>query len=66
MTFNVVTTSEIDPSWKLDEAVAPDGKTYYFLFHETTDGWTIRDFGTTFTEEQLEIDGAPSDIKPPS
>jgi hypothetical protein len=66
MNFAVVATSTSDPNWKLDEAVASDGKTYYFLFHKTKDGWTIKDFGTTLTADQMQIDGAPGDLKPPS
>ena len=61
-----VATSKVDPTWKLDKAVASDGTTYYFLFRKTADGWTIKDFGTTLTAEQLHVDGAPSDLKPPT
>lgn len=66
MTFSVVATSKIDPSWKLDKAEDTDGTTYYFLFRETADGWTLIDFGTGFTAEQMKTVGAPSDIKPPT
>lgn len=65
MNFTVVTTSAINPNWKLDKAVSSDGTTYYFLFHKTKDGWTIKDFGKTLTAEQMKTVGAPSDIKPP-
>jgi len=61
-----VATSKVDPTWKLDKAVASDGTTYYFLFRKTTDGWTIKDFGTSLTADQMKIDGAPSDLKPPT
>jgi len=66
MVFMAVATSKVDPTWKLDKAVASDGTTYYFLFRKTADGWTIKDFGTTLTAEQLHVDGAPSDLKPPT
>jgi uncharacterized protein (TIGR03437 family) len=64
--FTAVATSKVDPTWKLDKAVASDGTTYYFLFRKTKDGWTIKDFGTSLTAEQLKTDGAPSDLKPPT
>ena len=64
--FTAIATSKVDPTWKLDKAVASDGTTYYFLFRKTKDGWTIKDFGTTLTAEQLKADGAPSDLKPPT
>ena len=66
MVFTAVATSKVDPTWKLDKAVAADGTTYYFLFRKTKDGWTIKDFGTSLTAEQLKTDGAPSDLKPPT
>jgi hypothetical protein len=66
LTFTAVATSKTDPTWKLDKAVASDGTTYYFLFHKTKDGWTIKDFGTGFTADQMKIVGAPGDLKPPS
>ena len=66
MAFTAVATSKVDPTWKLDKAVASDGTTYYFLFRKTTDGWTIKDFGKSLTAEQLHVDGAPSDLKPPT
>lgn len=66
MTFSVVATSEVNPNWKLDKAEKTDGTTYYFLFRKTADGWTLIDFGTGFTTEQMRIDGAPSDLKPPT
>jgi hypothetical protein len=62
--FTAVATSKVDPTWKLDKAVAWDGTTYYFLFRKTKDGWTIKDFGTSLTAGQLKADGAPSDIPP--
>jgi uncharacterized protein (TIGR03437 family) len=66
MTFTVMATSKVDPTWKLDKAAKSGGPTYYFLFRKTTDGWTIVDFGTGFTTEQMRTDGAPSDLKPPT
>lgn len=66
MTFSVVATSKIDPSWKLDKAEKEGEPTYYFLFRETADGWTLIDFGTGFTAEQMRTVGAPSDLKPPT
>jgi len=64
--FTVVATSKVDPTWKLDKAVASAGMTYYFLVRKTKDGWTIKDFGTSLTADQMKIDGAPSDLKPPT
>lgn len=65
MTFEVVTTSKLDPEWKLDRAVAPDGETYYFLFRKTSDGWTIKEFGTTLTRKQMRTVGCPDDVEQP-
>ncbi len=64
MTYAVVQTSDKDPNWKIDKAVSTGGDTYYFLFHKTPDGWTIIDFGTSLTAEQMKIDGAPGDLLP--
>jgi uncharacterized protein (TIGR03437 family) len=66
MSFTAVATSKTDPNWKLDKATQTGGPTYYFLFHKTPSGWTIIDFGSGFTAEQMKIDGAPSDLKPPT
>ena len=66
MSFSVVATSKMDPNWKLDKAEKTDGTTYYFLFYKTADGWTLIDFGSGFTADQMKIDGAPSDLKPPT
>ena len=66
MSVTVVATSKVDPTWKLDKAAKTGGPTYYFLFRKTTDGWTIIDFGSGFTADQMRIDGAPSDLKPPT
>ena len=64
--FTAVATSKVDPTWKLDKAVTSDGTTYYFLFRKTKDGWTIKDFGTSLSADQMKVDGAPSDLKPPA
>jgi uncharacterized protein (TIGR03437 family) len=66
MSYTVMATSKVDPTWKLDKAAKTGGPTYYFLFRKTTDGWTIIDFGSSFTVDQMRIDGAPSDLKPPT
>jgi hypothetical protein len=66
MSFTVVATSKADPTWKMDKAAKTGGPTYYFLFRKTTDGWTIIDSGSSFTADQMRIDGAPSDLKPPT
>jgi len=66
MTFTAVATSKTDPTWKLDKAAKTGGPTYYFLFHKTVDGWTLIDFGSSLTAEEMRIDGAPSDLKPPT
>jgi len=56
----------MDPNWKLDKAEKTDGTTYYFLFYKTADGWTLIDFGSGFTADQMKIDGAPGDLRPPT
>lgn len=66
MSFTVVATSKVDPTWKMDKAAKNGQPTYYFLFRKTADGWTIVDFGTSFTADQMKTDGAPSDLKPPT
>jgi len=66
MSFSVVATSKTDPNWKLDKAVKTGEPTRYFVFHKDTDGWTIVDYGTTFTTDQMKVDGAPRDLKPPT
>jgi uncharacterized protein (TIGR03437 family) len=66
MEFSVVATSKVDPTWKIDKAAKEGEPTYYFIFRKTTDGWTIMDFGTSFTTEQMRTVGAPSDLKPPT
>lgn len=64
MSFSVVATSKIDPNWKLDKATGAGQDTSYFLFHKDSGGWTIVDYGTDLTADQLKADGAPSDIPP--
>ena len=64
MTFTVVTTSKLDPNWKLDQSVGEGQPTTYFLFHKDAAGWTIVEVATDFTAAQLKTDGAPSDIPP--
>jgi len=62
--YSVVATSAIDPGWKLDKAAKAGSKTYYFLFHEKADGWTIVDVGERLTASQVKAAGAPADLKP--
>lgn len=62
--YSVVATSAIDPEWKLDKAAKPGSRTYYFLFHKKTDGWTIVDVGERLTASQVKLAGAPADLKP--
>lgn len=62
LSFTVVTTSKSDPNWKLDKATGTSQDTSYFLFHKDSSGWTIVDYGTDLSAEQLKLDGAPSDI----
>ena len=66
MSFSVVATSKTEPDWKLDKAVKTGEPTYYFIFHKVAEGWNIVDFGTRFTAEQMKVDGAPSDLQPPT
>jgi len=62
MSFTVVTTSKNDPNWKVDKATGTSQGTSYFLFHKDSAGWSIVDYGTKLTADQLKADGAPSDI----
>lgn len=64
MSFTVVTTSKVDPNWKMDQATGTSQPTSYFLFHKDASGWTIVDYAPEFTASQLKADGAPSDIQP--
>ena len=62
MSFTVVTTSKKDPNWKVDKATGASQGTSYFLLHKDSAGWSIVDYGTKLTAEELKADGAPSDI----
>jgi hypothetical protein len=64
MDFSVVSTSKVDPNWKIDKATGGSQGTSYFLLHKGSGGWDIVDHGTGLTAAQLKADGAPSDIPP--
>ena len=65
MTYLVVATSKLDPTWKLDKGSQGSGQASYFLIHSVPDGYTVIDYGPTLTIEQIKADGAPSDLQPP-
>lgn len=66
MTFDVVSTSASDESWKIDVAKETGGTPTYFLLHGVNGNWTVIDAGPSFTAEKLKSDGAPSDLKLPT
>lgn len=65
MSFDVVSESGIDPSWKLDVGTQPGKPATYFLLHGSNGTWTVVKSGTTMTAAELKAGGAPSDIKAP-
>lgn len=65
LTFEVVSVSKTDPNWKVDKASQTGKPTQYFLVHKVSDGWTVVDYGTSFTATKMKANGAPSDLAPP-
>ena len=61
-TFSVVKLSKIDPNWKIDEAVKTGTATKYFLLKKVNGNWTVIDDGSSMTPQELQGDGAPSDL----
>lgn len=64
MSFAVVSTSRVDPTWKIDKGTRSSGQTMYFLLHNVTGGWSVLDYGPSLTAEQMRVDGAPADLPP--
>ena len=62
-TFSVVKASASDPTWKIDEAVKSGQKTLYFLLHQVKSSWTVVDYGTAMTPDQIKGKGAPADLQ---
>lgn len=65
ISFEVVSVSKTDPNWKVDKASKTGKPTEYFLVHKVSDGWTVIDYGKSFTTTKMKADGAPSDLAPP-
>jgi hypothetical protein len=61
-TFSVVKQSKIDPNWKIDDAVKTGNSTRYFLLKKVNNSWTVIDDGSSMTPQELQGDGAPSDL----
>jgi len=60
--FSVVKQSAVDPNWKVDEAVMAGNPTKYFLLKKVDNSWTVIDEGASITAQELQGDGAPSDL----
>lgn len=65
MSFEVVSESGIDPSWKVDVATAPGKQPLYFLLHGANGAWTVLKSGVTMTPAEMKAAGAPADLKAP-
>ena len=61
-TLSVVKKSKTDPNWKIDEAVKTVTATKYFLMKKVDSNWTVIDDGFAMTPQELQGDGAPSDL----
>ncbi|MBN2168420.1 MAG: hypothetical protein JW738_04190 [Actinobacteria bacterium] len=65
MMFSVVSASKADANWKLDKGVISGQEPIFFIVHYVSGGWTVVDYGTVMTADQIKAAGAPSDLKPP-
>ena len=65
VTFGVVSTSKTDPNWKLDKGSKAGEQPAFFILHKGGAGWTVVDYGTSFTAAKMKADGAPGDLAPP-
>jgi hypothetical protein len=61
-TFNVVRQSNIDPNWKIDKADKTGAAAIYFLLKKVNGNWVVVDDGNAMTPQELQGDGAPSDL----
>jgi hypothetical protein len=64
-TFSVVKQSQVDPNWKVDEAVKTASTTRYFLLKKVNGSWTVIDDGGAISAAELQGDGTPSDLWEP-
>lgn len=62
VTFSVVIQSQKDSNWKIDAASRAGKDTLYFLMKKVSGNWTVVDDGTALTPQELQADGAPSDL----
>lgn len=60
--YSVVKLSSIDPNWKIDSGGKTGGQQTYFLLKKVNGNWTVVDAGTAMTPQELQGDGAPSDL----
>lgn len=61
-TFSVIKLSQVDPNWKIDQASKAGQKNLYFLLKKVNGNWTVVDDGNALTPQELQGDGAPSDL----
>ena len=61
-TFSVVKQSTVDPNWKIDRADKTGQQTLYFLLKKVNSNWVVVDDGNAMTPQELQGDGAPSDL----
>jgi len=61
-TLSVVKQSKVDSNWKVDEAVKAGNATRYFLLKKVDNNWKVIDEGSSITPQELQGDGAPSDL----
>lgn len=62
MSYEVVKTSETDPSWKIDIASEPSGDSTYFLLHQVNGSWTVVEAGSAIPADKLKAAKAPADL----
>lgn len=60
--FSVVKVSTADPNWKIDQATQAGKPTMFFLLKKVNNSWTVIDEGSALTPQELQGDGAPSDL----
>lgn len=60
--FSIVKVSTVDPNWKVDQATQQGKPTTYFLLKKVNNSWTVIDDGSALTPQELQGDGAPSDL----
>lgn len=62
MTFSVYSVSKSDPAWKIDQADKGGQPYNQFLLHQVKGEWTVVAEAKSFSEDDLEKYGAPSDL----